>query len=190
MDKAELRIQKRKLRKGLSVFRILNYSNRIYEALLLEPAYQEADVILAYMSFSSEVDTHFLIEGALKAGKRVAIPKCENHKALRFYYITGKEQTAPGAFGILEPTRGSMKRPALPVSSHTPIVHMTTLNTRLNIIRYITASTEPSVSISMKGTPRNPQLEKTEELLPEGTDVPAQVVLTEVRRYSREKECV
>ncbi len=191
MDKAELRIQKRKLRKGLSVFRILNYSNRIYEALLLEPAYQEADVILAYMSFSSEVDTHFLIEGALKAGKRVAIPKCENHKTLRFYYITGKEQTAPGAFGILEPTT---KKAVDPEDGKKYLCLLPGVAFDENCYRlgygggyydrFLTKYPKiPRIMLAY-------ELEKTEELLPEGTDVPAQVVLTEVRRYSREKECV
>ena len=47
-----------------------------------------------------------------------------------------------------------------PVRSQTPSVHTTSANTRLKIIRYITASMLPSVRISINGTPRKPQLEK------------------------------
>lgn len=187
MEKNELRRQKRKLRKGLSVFRLLNYSNRIHEALLLEPAYRRADVILAYMSFSSEVDTRFLIDHALKVGKQVAIPKCEDKGTIRFYYITNKEQVAPGMYGIMEPTTAE----AVDVEdgrNYLCLLPGIAFDENCNRLGYGGGyydrflKQHPGVSRIMLAY----ELEKTDELLPDETDVPAQVVLTEVRRYCRE----
>lgn len=188
MEKNELRRQKRKLRKSLSVFRILNYSNRIYEALLQEPAYRQADVILAYMSFSSEVDTRFLIDSALKSGKQVAIPKCEDKETIRFYYIKNKEQTAPGTYGIMEPTT---EEPVDPEDGRNYLCLLpgVAFDENCNRLGYGGGyydrflKQHPRVGRIMLAY----ELEKTEELLPDETDVPAQVVLTEVRRYSREE---
>ena len=106
MDKSELRKVMKRKRSGLSAERILMYSGCIAENLIQRQEYADASVLLAYVSFSSEVNTHFLIEKAWKDGKRVAVPKCMDDSKLDFQYIRSFDDLAPGKFGIPEPVTG------------------------------------------------------------------------------------
>ena len=89
MDKAELRKVMKRRRSGLSAERILMYSGCIAENLVSRQEYADASVLLAYVSFSSEVNTHFLIDSKLE-----------------FQYIRSFDDLAPGKFGIPEPVTG------------------------------------------------------------------------------------
>ena len=106
MDKSELRKVMKRKRSGLSAERILMYSGCIAENLIQRQEYADASVLLAYVSFSSEVNTHFLIEKAWKDGKRVAVPKCMDDSKLEFQYIRSFDDLAPGKFGIPDPVTG------------------------------------------------------------------------------------
>ncbi|MBP5490843.1 MAG: 5-formyltetrahydrofolate cyclo-ligase [Lachnospiraceae bacterium] len=106
MDKSELRKVMKRKRSGLSAERILMYSGCIAENLIQRQEYADASVLLAYVSFSSEVNTHFLIEKAWKDGKRVAVPKCMDDSKLEFQYIRSFDDLAPGKFGSPEPVTG------------------------------------------------------------------------------------
>lgn len=187
MDKAELRKHMRKVRGSLTVSRILYYSSRIHEALLNEPVYQEADVILAYMSFSSEVDTRFLIEHALKHGKKVAVPKCKEGQQMDFYYITRKDQVAPGKYGIMEPTTTLMAHPD-DGKKYLCLMPGVAFNDKCNRLGYGGGyydrflSTYPEVSRVMLAY----ELQKTDEDFGDVYDIPADLILTEVNRYVRE----
>lgn len=101
--KKNLRIEMKRKRSSLSIERLLVYSSHIFESVVNREEYINADVVLAYVSFSSEVDTHFLIQHALKNGKKVAVPKVFDNNEMRFFYINSLEELKPGAFGILEP---------------------------------------------------------------------------------------
>ncbi len=103
MNKADIRKQMKKERGQLTFTRILMYSGCITDRLLKEPEYREASVILSYMSVSSEVNTHFLMEQAWKDGKSVAVPKCYPDGIMEFYKIASFEDVKPGKFGIPEP---------------------------------------------------------------------------------------
>lgn len=101
--KKQLRTEMKLKRQSLSVDRILLHSSHILQKIVKLDEYKNADTILAYVSFSSEVDTHFLINHALSEGKTVAVPKIFGNREMRFYKITSLKQLSPGAFGILEP---------------------------------------------------------------------------------------
>lgn len=103
MDKKELRKVMKRKRSSLSAERILMYSGCIAERLVSRREYEDASVVLAYISFSSEVNTHFLIEKAWRDGKRVAVPKCVGDRELCFEYIESFDDVAPGRYGIMEP---------------------------------------------------------------------------------------
>lgn len=64
--------------------------------------YQEAELLLFYVSYRSEADTRDLIRKALAEGRRVAVPRVEGEE-LTFYRITSFSQLAEGYRGILEP---------------------------------------------------------------------------------------
>ncbi len=187
MDKAELRKHMRKVRGSLTVSRILYYSSRIHEALLKEPVYQEADVILAYMSFGSEVDTRFLIEHALEHGKKVAIPKCREDSRMDFYYITGRDQVVPGKYGIMEPATTEMVRPD-DGQKYLCLMPGVAFNGRCSRLGYGGGyydrflSANPEVSRVMLAY----ELQKTDEDFGDVYDIPADLIFTEVNRYVRE----
>jgi 5-formyltetrahydrofolate cyclo-ligase len=67
--------------------------------------FQRAGTILLYASFRSEVDTAGLMEGALRQGKRVALPRPRvAERRLEACLITDPgRDLCPGAWGIFEP---------------------------------------------------------------------------------------
>lgn len=64
--------------------------------------YQEAKLMLFYVSYRSEADTIQLLKEALTAGRCVAVPKVVGTE-LVFYRITDFSQLVEGYRGILEP---------------------------------------------------------------------------------------
>lgn len=64
--------------------------------------YREAEAILAYVSYKSEVDTTMLIQQALKDGKHVFAPKVTGNE-MEFWQILSLEDLKEGYRGILEP---------------------------------------------------------------------------------------
>lgn len=101
--KKQLRADMKHKRQTLSIDRILMYSSHILQKIVALDEYKQADVVLAYVSFSSEVDTHFLIKHAISEGKKVAVPKVFENREMKFYLINSLEELSPGAYGILEP---------------------------------------------------------------------------------------
>lgn len=76
----------------------------IAERLLGLPQVESAPVVLAYVSFGSEVDTLGVIRTLLGQGRRVAVPRCdEAAHSMAFYEIRTLSELSPGAHGILEP---------------------------------------------------------------------------------------
>lgn len=61
-----------------------------------------SDMILAFVSFGSEINTTEIIREALKFGKKVYVPKVEGEN-MRFYRIEDMSELAAGYKGILEP---------------------------------------------------------------------------------------
>lgn len=81
--------------------------SRVRARLWGHPYFQEAKLVLSYVSVASEVDTRAIIEGAWAAGKRVAVPRCTEDGSLEFFEITSFGELAPGTKGILEPVAPS-----------------------------------------------------------------------------------
>lgn len=73
--------------------------------------YRDAECILLYVSTDIEVDTRYIIETALKDGKRVAVPKCvEGTRNMEFYLIDGFSCLESGMFSVLEPLAEKCER--------------------------------------------------------------------------------
>lgn len=64
--------------------------------------YQEAELLLFYVSYRSEADTIELIKEALENGRKVAVPKVFGADMV-FYRIRSFSQLVEGYKGILEP---------------------------------------------------------------------------------------
>lgn len=84
-----------------------HYSDRIIRNLISLPCYREADALLTYISFRSEVDTFPLLEQAFADGKAVFAPKVLG-KEMAFYRIFSKDDLVAGYQGIPEPTGGQL----------------------------------------------------------------------------------
>lgn len=80
------------------------YDMKIREIVTGMKEYREADVILAYVSYKSEVDTTMLIQQALADGKYVFAPKVSG-KEMEFWRITAMENLREGYRGISEPVQ-------------------------------------------------------------------------------------
>lgn len=75
----------------------------IMEKLFQAQWYLEAGIVLAYVSFRSEVDTGELIRKALLDGKKVYCPKVEG-EWMNFYRILSPDELEEGYAGIREPS--------------------------------------------------------------------------------------
>jgi len=103
--KTELRKTMKDIRGSLTETELAEYSHSICETVRGLRAYEEADIVLAYMSIGSEVRVQELINSARADGKRVYIPKVISKKEMRFYLYDGK--FTKGSFGIKEPKNTS-----------------------------------------------------------------------------------
>lgn len=76
----------------------------IKEKLLSLSEFQQAEVILFFASFRSEVSTSQQIEDALALGKKVLLPSVDKkNRGLRLYEIKDLSEVSPGYMGIPEP---------------------------------------------------------------------------------------
>lgn len=112
---AENRIQnqnmnKKRIRKEVLIARNnLSLAEREGAAVLLaericgHPWFYHAEMILAFVSYGSEIDTAKIINEALKLGKKVYVPKVQGED-MNFYRICNWSELEEGYKGILEPT--------------------------------------------------------------------------------------
>lgn len=77
---------------------------QILTGILRSPAYQKAELLLAYASTPQEISTRALIAQAFADGKRVALPYCvPGTQHMEFYEVTNPLTLRRSAFGIDEP---------------------------------------------------------------------------------------
>lgn len=106
-EKKRIRLAALAKRDSLTAKQRQDYSDRIVKNLTNLPCYENADAILAYISFRSEVDTTPLTEKAFVDGKAVFAPKVTG-KEMDFFRIYSLEDLTEGYQGILEPAGGQL----------------------------------------------------------------------------------
>jgi len=104
LEKQKFRAEFLQKRDKLSVEYKKKRDCEIAARLLSCKEYMEADVLLCYVSFGSEIDTMPIIHAALANKKLVAVPKTDtqNH-TLTFHRIASAADLTEGHYGILEP---------------------------------------------------------------------------------------
>lgn len=102
MNKKELRNEILKLRDALSVDERMQKSQQIAKYLIEQKAFQEADKILLFASYKSEVETAQIFDVAHALNKDVYYPKVVDKK-MKFYQVQNKEDLIEGYRGIREP---------------------------------------------------------------------------------------
>lgn len=80
------------------------------ERILGHQFFYQSNIFLSFVSYGSEIDTHELIEEALRLKKRVYIPKvtdASEKAVMKFYRLTSLSELESGFRGIPEPTGDS-----------------------------------------------------------------------------------
>ena len=75
----------------------------IRDRVLALPEFHEADAVLTYLSFGSEVDTRGIIEEAWGLGKTVALPRCTAPHEMRWFRVASFDGLERSKFGVEEP---------------------------------------------------------------------------------------
>lgn len=100
--KKELRIKYKEIRNNVldKDKKSIIISNKILNSIF----YKESNKIALYSSFSSEVDTNYLIKECLKDKKNIYLPRVIDKENMKFYKINSiDELTFISKFGIKEP---------------------------------------------------------------------------------------
>ena len=71
--------------------------------VLSSPEYQQAKVVLAYLSFGAEVDTREIIRTAWADGKTVALPRCIPGRRMAWHVVKSFDGLLRSKFGVDEP---------------------------------------------------------------------------------------
>lgn len=100
--KQALRTKMREKRKTLSRVLYAEKSEAVRTRLEQLPLFKEANRMLIYVSNGEEVDTHALIQNALKQGRKVFVPKIQEG-GMVLCPLQDWTILKPGKFGILEP---------------------------------------------------------------------------------------
>ena len=77
-------------------------SRAVVARILSLPEYHDAGLVSVFVGVGSEVETIPLIESALAAAKRVAVPWVDGRE-LRLFVLSSLGELAPAPFGLLEP---------------------------------------------------------------------------------------
>ena len=99
-DKKTLRKEFSALRKELNS---PEKDNAIALRLLDTKRLLEADTILLYASFGSEINTFRLAEMLLLRNKTIAFPRCGKNGHMTFHNVSSLSQLSAGSYGIPEP---------------------------------------------------------------------------------------
>lgn len=97
------------MRNNLSYGERLTKSRRIWELLKQEPEFQNAEAVLVYMDYRSEVITTGLVEELFAEGKRRIYAPRVLGMNISFYEIQALDELEPGYQGIREPVQNEEK---------------------------------------------------------------------------------
>jgi 5-formyltetrahydrofolate cyclo-ligase len=92
-------------RENLAASERSRLSQAILDSVSSLPVYQQASTVLGYLNFGAELDTEHWLAQALRAGKRVLLPRVNRaSKHLDLYQVQDLQRdVAPGSWGIREP---------------------------------------------------------------------------------------
>lgn len=106
MDKITLRKDILNERSKLSPLNHLSFSKRIISNIISTTFYKNAQVIMCFVSFADEVDTHEFIKQALADGKRIVVPIAVHEtKELKPSELKSFDELEPGYYNILTPKK-------------------------------------------------------------------------------------
>ncbi len=112
MDKSVIRAEILRQRNLIPEEDRILFSKQIAEQVMKLPEYREADVILGYCSYKSEVMTTLLNEA--EAGKRLYLPRIDDaeNKCMDFLKVENLSDLVDGYMHIAEPVEGDVFYPS------------------------------------------------------------------------------
>ena len=110
MDKKALRKEYFELRDKIPTDKRIKKSQKIFEILKANEAYQKANIIFIYASFHSEVYTHEFIKLALEDKKIICLPVVISDQEMEVFQIHSMDQLKKDNFGILSPDPNSCSK--------------------------------------------------------------------------------
>ena len=103
-DKSSLRSNYLAVRAAIPPERKELSDSAILSQLYEFPIFDDARLVLTYVSFGPEVGTRALIDLLLGQGRRVAVPRVNRAAhTMTFHEISSLDELEPGTMGILEP---------------------------------------------------------------------------------------
>ncbi len=103
VSKQEIRREIREKAAGLPASYYARAGAEIRRLVEESEAYRKARTVMMYVSRGAEPDTRELAENALRAGKTVLLPRCEDRFRMTALPWNGRDPLIPGRFGIPEP---------------------------------------------------------------------------------------
>lgn len=108
--KEEIRKSIQAKRKSLSNDMKKSLDHKIFHKVIQSDEYIKAKTIFIYVSFEGEVDTHEIIEHALKNGKKICVPKIlSKEEGMSAVLIDSFEELKLSKYKILEPENANRK---------------------------------------------------------------------------------
>lgn len=101
--KKQIRIRSLKARDALTEEERDQKSRKICERLLQSSFFEEAQDILLYASYGSEVQTQQIFDKAVSEGKQVFYPRVMDGETMQFFQVTDLSALQEGYRGIREP---------------------------------------------------------------------------------------
>lgn len=118
-QKKDIRVRFKAARKTISPEERSRIDGAIRRNVVGLPEFQEAEVVLTYLSFGAEIETRGLIRDVWDAGKVVALPWCVPHtRDMRWFRITSFDGLARSSFGVEEPRPDPMNEQQLNTGEH------------------------------------------------------------------------
>ena len=103
-QKKELRKQLLAARNALDTAERTEMDAQLAKNVVALPEYAMADVLLPYLSFGTEVDTHAIIRRAWADGKTVALPRCiPGTREMAWYRVDSFDGLVKSKLGVEEP---------------------------------------------------------------------------------------
>lgn len=186
-SKHELRNQYLQYRNALTKEERRTKSNKILETLSSWECFEQAESILTYCNYRSEVVTTPWIDTLLAEGKKkVYVPKVDGMD-IRFFQVTSMEQLKDGYQGILEPVgdTGEFTMDTGKTEKALLILPGTVFDRNGNRLGYGKGFYDRFVAKypDMKTVALAFSCQMTEEIPAEPHDIKVQSIITEKKRY-------
>lgn len=118
MNKEYLRNQAKTIRKAINEKDRKEYDKQIFELIINNDRFKNADKILLYCSYKTEISTQRLIDFCLENKKPLYLPYTDKNFNINFYRVDSRDSLIKNSLGILEPDI-SLCRKLIEVTSDT-----------------------------------------------------------------------